>query len=131
MTHIPRRNYTLAHLNEVRLITGIDDWFSFLDRKDRLTYLMQISRPAGTEIDKQDKKTFPASLDRSFLGLLEWYGLWADKTPQEDWLFRQIAKCNEDWWDAGGYFNSESERAQTVTARYQRLVELAKGADLF
>ena len=130
MAYIPRRNYTLAHLDEVRLITGINDWFSFLDRQDRLVLLMQISHPPGTGTDEQEKNQFLSSCDWSFLGLLEWYGLWADKTPQEDWLFRQIAKRNYEWWEVGGYFNSESEQARKITARFKRLIDLAKEGEL-
>ena len=48
MADIPRRNYALAHLNEVQLITGINDWLSFLDRKDRLVHLMKLAQPAGS-----------------------------------------------------------------------------------
>ena len=130
MAYIPRRNYTLAHLDEVQLITGINDWFSFLDRQDRLIYLMQISHPPGTEIGEQEKNPFLSSCDWSVLGLLEWYGLWSDKTAKEDWLFRQIAKRNYEWWEVGGYFNGESEQARTITARFNRLIDLAKRGDL-
>ena len=45
MAFIPRRNYAQAHLDEIRFLTGVDDWFSFLDRPDRLPYLMEISEP--------------------------------------------------------------------------------------
>ena len=43
MAIIPRRNYAQAHLDEIHFLTGIDDWFAFLDRPDRLLYLMEIS----------------------------------------------------------------------------------------
>ena len=45
MAFIPRRNYAQAHLDEIRFITGVDDWFAFLDQKDRLLYLMEIAEP--------------------------------------------------------------------------------------
>tara|TARA_B100000989_G_C19435152_1_gene424801 strand:- start:81 stop:473 length:393 start_codon:yes stop_codon:yes gene_type:complete len=126
MADIPRRNYALAHMNEVQLITGITDWLSFLDRKDRLVYLMELAQPVGKVDQTKCDKFFSSYCDWSFLGRLEWCGLWVDKTPQEDWLFRQIAILNKDWWELGGYFDHESEQALAVLARYQRLIELAK-----
>ena len=130
MSDIPRENHGLAHLNKVRRITGIDDWFSFLDLKDRLVYLMQISRRLGAGIGEEDGNPFVTSCDCSFQGLLDWYGRWADKTSCEDWLFRQIAKRNYEWWEVSSYFDSESERALAVIARFRRLIDLAEEADL-
>ena len=91
---------------------------------------MQISHPPGMGLGEQAKNPFLTSCDWSFIGLLEWYGLWANKTPQEDWLFRQIAKRNYEWWEVSGYFNCKSDRAHAVIARFQRLIDLAKETEL-
>ena len=84
MAFIPRRNYAQAHLDEIRFLTGIDDWFAFLDRPDRLPYLMEISEPWHETL-----------LCRHMLekGVMEWgdlvllagsnfYGLWTDQTAR-------------------------------------------------
>ena len=130
MAYIPRRNYASAHLNQIRLITGIEDWFSFLDCEDRLVQLMEVSRPASKIEHDDNPDSCLSYCDWSLLGLLEWYGLWVQKTPREDWLFKQIAILNRDWWDTGGYFEPLTPEATAVIARFRRLVSLAKGETL-
>ena len=66
MADIPRRNYALAHMNEVKLITGITDWLSFLDRKDRLVYLMELAQPVGKVDQTECDKFFSSYCDWSF-----------------------------------------------------------------
>ena len=122
MAYIPRRNYAQAHLDGVKLVTGINDWFSFLDRHDRLVQLMYDARPpVFSENDKDSDK----HLTWDYLGILEWYGVWIHKTSKEDWLFRQIAKLNGDWQDCGGFFDPTGEKAGEGSMRYRRLVQLA------
>lgn len=126
MPVIPRRNYAQAHLDEVRNITGIHDWFGFLDRQDRLVHLMEISHPTMLHYD-DEPADFSYYCTWDFLGRIEWYGLWINKTPQEDWLFREIDKRNDEWSDIGGVFNHQSNEALAILNRFQNLIGLARG----
>ena len=126
MASIPRKNYAQAHLDEVRRITGIYDWFSFLDRKDRLIHLMEISRPPMRYYD-DDALDFNWLCTWDFLGRIDWYGLWIDKTPQEDWLFREIEKRNYEWWEICGVMTYECDEAKVILKRFENLIRLARG----
>lgn len=126
MPVIPPRNYAQAHLDEVRNITGINDWFGFLDREDRLVHLMEISHPTMLHYD-DELADFSYYCTWEFLGRIEWYGLWINKTPQEDWLFREIYKRNDEWSDIGGVIDHERNEAKAIINRFQNLIHLARG----
>lgn len=125
MPVIPRKNYALQHLNEVRTITGIYNWFDFLDRKDRLIYLMELSRPTCRHYD-DEPADFTCYCTWDFLCRLEWYGLWINKTPQEDWLFNEIRKLDREWSDTAGVLVPETQEAQAVLDKFASLIGLAK-----
>ena len=130
MPIIPRENYAQAHLDEVCVITGIYDWFDFSDRKDRLIYLMEISRPSMLQLDGDNLTDFTWQCTREFLGDQEFYGLWIDKTPQEDWLLRQIKKRNREWWENLRRNGHESDEAKIILERFENLTRLARQESL-
>ena len=123
---MPRQNYARAHLAEICLRTGISDWFEFLNRENRLVLLMDIAKPPtrGNLINGVASRT---AFSWNHLGLLKWYGIWGAASPQEEWLFTQIAKRCEDWHEVNGWLEPTSERAIAVIAVYKRLLSLAKG----
>ena len=130
MPIIPRENYAQAHLDEVCVITGIYDWFDFSDRKDRLIYLMEISRPSMLQLDGDNLTDFTWLCTWEFLGDQEFYGLWIDKTPQEDWLLRQIKKRNREWWENLRRNGQESDEAKIILERFENLTRLARQESL-
>ena len=132
MAFIPRRNYAQAHLDEIRFLTGIDDWFAFLDRPDRLPYLMEISEPWHETL-----------LCRHMLekGVMEWgdlvllagsnfYGLWTDQTDQERWICAIVSDMAVDWHACGAFrypnasvFHDEHGlEAERIWERYSKLI---------
>ena len=133
MPQIPRRNYTQAHLEQVRFVTGVDDWFSFLDRPDRLPYLMEIAEPWHESL-----------LMRHMLepGVMEWrellllvgsnfYGLWTEQTDQERWICMIVSEMAVEWHSCGGfhypnasrYHDEQGLEAERIWERYLQLIE--------
>ena len=138
MAFIPRRKYALAHLDEIRFITGVDDWFAFLDQKDRLLYLMEIAEPwHETLIDRH-------KLER---GVMEWgdltllvgsnfYGLWTKRTDQERWICEIVSDMAVDWHACGGFYYSNASifhdepclEAERIWERYLQLIGQVRSA---
>ena len=133
MAFIPRRKYAQAHLDEICFLTGIDDWFPFLDRPDRLPYLMEIAEPWHETLIHRHK------LER---GVMEWgdltllvgsnfYGLWTDRTGQERWICEILSDMAVEWHACGGFrypnasvFHDEHGlEAERIWARYLQLIE--------
>ena len=133
MAFIPRRKYALAHLDEIRFITGVDDWFAFLDQKDRLLYLMEIAEPWHETLIHRHKQE---------RGVMEWgdltllvgsnfYGLWTDRTGQERWICEIVSDMAVEWHVCGGFrypnasvFHDEHGlEAERIWVRYLQLIE--------
>jgi len=125
MASIPRKNYAQAHLEEVRFLTGIDDWFSFLDRPDRMVYLMQRSKPPTVEFIPLEAGVSTWDWLAMLTGPGNFYGLWVNTTPEEYWIQQQILKRNEEWWAICGFYESDSEEARAIVKRYEALIRLA------
>lgn len=104
--------------------------FGFSDRKDRLIYLMEISRPSMLQLDGDNLTDFTWLCTWEFLGDQEFYGLWIDKTPQEDWLLRQIKKRNREWWENLRRNGQESDEAKIILERFENLTRLARQESL-
>ena len=126
MALIPSKNYAKAHLEEVKYITGISDWFSFLDLPDRLTLLMEKSEPPSSEF--LPIKAGASTWD--WLALMtgpdNFYGLWVNTTPQEMWINQQIVRRTEEWLAICGFHDPTCEDARAIVERYERLIGLAR-----
>lgn len=85
---------------------------------------MKLSRPTCRQYD-DEPADFIYYCTWDFLCRLEWYGLWINKTPQEDWLFKEIAKLNQEWSDVAGVLMPKTQEAQAVLDKFESLISLA------
>ena len=69
---------------------------------------------------------FFRSILRKVPALVPDYGLWINKTPQEDWLFKEIGKLHQEWSDAAGVLTPKTQEAQAVLDKFKSLIGLAK-----
>ncbi len=136
MAHIPRKHYAQAHLEQIRFLTGIDDWFSFLDRPDRLPYLMEISEPWHESLSIRYMLE-PGVMEWKDLCLLvgtNFYGLWTEQTDRERWIWTIVSKMMSEWHACGGFFypnasnyhNENSFEAERIWERYLQLIDQVK-----
>ena len=137
MAFIPQRNYTQAHLDQVCCMTGIQDWFTFLDRPDRLVYLMEISWPHHVSLRSSCKERPEAIVWSDLVRIISktnFYGLWANRTGQEYWVAEIIKKMVLEWHHVAGYFypqrramaDPDGIKADRIWERYLQLTEWVK-----
>jgi hypothetical protein len=76
---IDRSQYAQGYLKMLQDITGVDNWFDFLDREDRMDFLLSIVKPLSLTDDE-------TMFDWIMLKLLvqdNFYGLWPNATEYE------------------------------------------------
>ena len=133
MAFIPRRKYAQAHLDDICFLTGIDDWFSFLDRPDRLLYLMEIAEPWHETLihrHKLERRVMEWG-DLTLLVGSNFYGLWTDRTDQERWICEIVSDMAVEWHACGGFrypnasvlHDKHGLEAERIWERYLWLVE--------
>lgn len=99
----------------------MSDWFEFLDREDRMTFLMQRAEP----IIMNNSPALTWDYFEMLVGS-NWYGIWPNPTDQEMWLCKQIAELNLEWADTGSCFTPNSETAVGIKGRFRRLFALSE-----
>ena len=138
MAHIPRKNYAQAHLDQIRFLTGVNNWFSFLDRPDRLPYLMEISEPWHESLIGRHmwERGLMEWRDLTVLVGSNFYGLWIDQTDQEKWVCSIVSEMAVEWHSCGGfhypnaskYHDEHGLEAERIWERYLQLTEWVKGS---
>ena len=120
---IERKEYCQVHLDEWQSKLGVDDWFEYLDKPDRLLRVLERAKPFSLSCVEQIDSDPEYICWQEVKDLVtNWYGLWPDAAQQELEVAEAVNKLHYDWWKAGGFHDHAPEVQSELQAQYDQLV---------
>jgi len=116
---IPRSRYAQGHLDEFIALTGIDDWFTFLDQPSRLIDLLKIAKPYT--LSSIDDVNFGWEHIGGLI-LRDFYGLWPNASNAELFVTTRVENLNLCWVKTGCIFDNDTGNAKKILEKYQQII---------
>lgn len=127
---IHRNRYAQGHLDELVASSGIDDWFTFLDRPSRLIDLLKTAKPFFSQTIEEDGECFYWS-DVGLLIFGDFFGLWPNPSNAELFVAERVDNLNLLWIESSCWSLSDTDEAKQILENYQKIISYETPEQLY
>ena len=127
---IHRNRYAQGHLDELVTLSGIDDWFTFLDHPSRLIDLLKTAKPfTFTSIESDG-----GCLDWSYIVSLvfgDGLGLWPNPSNAELFVVERLDNLNLLWIEGNSWSLPDTDEAKKILENYEEIISYETPEQLY